>query len=131
MSLAVVSRGPKMVSASPTRQAVITVFPRGKEGHSPHPSQQVARKTKTLDITNSETTTSQTRSWLIKAIENTVIEPRCRQLVIGKLDTEKGEPSLNLYGTRDGTNTRCSSRASTHASTNKVELTADVATRPQ
>jgi len=42
-----------------------------------------------------------------------------------------GEPSLiNLYGTRDGTNPRCSSLASTHASTNKVELTADVTTRP-
>jgi len=97
MSLAVISRGPKLVSASPTRQAALTVFPRGKEGHSPHPSQQVAReKDKTLDSTNSETTISQTRSWLIKAIENTVIEPRCRQVVIGKVDTEKGEslPSL-------------------------------------
>jgi len=41
-------------------------------------------------------TTSQTRTCLIKAIESTVIEPRCRQVVIGKLDTEKGEslPSL-------------------------------------
>ena len=30
-------------------------------------------------------------SWLIKAIENTIIEPRCRQVVIGKSDIEKGE----------------------------------------
>jgi len=44
MSLAVISRGPKLVSASPTRQAALTVFPQGKEGHSPHPSQQVARE---------------------------------------------------------------------------------------
>jgi len=50
MSLGVISRGPKLVSASPTRQAALTVFPRGKEGHSSHPSQQVAReKEKTLD----------------------------------------------------------------------------------
>jgi len=98
MSLVVISRGPKMVSVSPTRQAALTVSPRGKEGHSPHLSQQVARdKDKNIrHSTNSETTTSQARSWLIKAIENTVIEPRCRQVVIGKLDTEKGEslPSL-------------------------------------
>ena len=81
--------------------------------------------------TDSETTTSQTRSWLIKAIENTVIEPRCRQVVIRKLDTEGRQPSfINLYGTRDGTNGMCSSRASTHASTKQAELTADVTTRP-
>ena len=42
-----------------------------------------------------------------------------------------GEPSLiNLYGTRDGTDPRCSYRASTHATTNKVEFTADVINRP-
>lgn len=33
-------------------------------------------------------TTSQATNWLIKAAENTVIESRCRQVVIGKLDTE-------------------------------------------
>ena len=70
------------------------VFPRGKEGQPPSQSTD-GTKDKNIS-TNSETTTSQTRSWLIKAIENTIIEPRCRQVVIGKLDTEKGEslPSL-------------------------------------
>jgi len=50
MSLAIISRGPKLVSASPTRQAALTVFPRGKEGHSTHPANRWhERKTKTLD----------------------------------------------------------------------------------
>jgi hypothetical protein len=35
MSLAVISRGPRLVSASPTRQAALTVFPRGKEVQPP------------------------------------------------------------------------------------------------
>jgi hypothetical protein len=96
--LIVISREPKLVIASPTRQATFTVFPRGKEGHSPHPSQLVARE-KDKNVrrsSNNESTTSQTSYWLIKFIENTVIEPRCRQVVIEKLNTEKGKslPSL-------------------------------------
>jgi hypothetical protein len=87
LSLANFSRGTKRLSASPTRQAALAVFPRGKEGHSPQPSQKMAReKDKNfIHSSNSETTTFQTRSRLIKTIENTVIEPRCRQVGIGKL----------------------------------------------
>jgi len=48
MSLAVISRKPKLFSASRTRQAA--VFPRGKEGHSPKPANKWhERKTRTLD----------------------------------------------------------------------------------
>jgi hypothetical protein len=50
MSLDVISRGPKLVSASPTQQAALNVFPRGKEGHSPIPANRLhERKIRTLD----------------------------------------------------------------------------------
>jgi hypothetical protein len=88
-SLAVVSRGLKKFSTLPSRQAALTVFPRGKEGHWPNPIQQVARG-KDQEIKRS-TGSQTTSSWFIKAAENTVLEPRCRQIVIGKLDTKKGK----------------------------------------
>jgi len=50
MSLAAISKGPKLFSASPTREAALTVFPRGIKGHSPIPANRWhGRKTKTLD----------------------------------------------------------------------------------
>jgi len=50
MSLAVISRGPNLVSASLTPQTALTVFPRGKDGHSPIPAKRWhERKTRTLD----------------------------------------------------------------------------------
>ena len=84
ISLAVDSKRQKMVRSSPTQQAALTVFTLDKEGHSPPSHQQVAKE---KDGKVSEST----NSWLLKTVEETVIEPMCRQIIMGKLDTAKGE----------------------------------------
>ena len=83
ISLAGISKGQKLVRSSPSRQAALTVFTLEKEGHSPSPRQQVAKEDRKVS--------GSTSSWLIKSVEETIIEPRCRQIIIGKLDTAKGE----------------------------------------
>jgi len=62
ISLAVVSKGQKMVPSSPARQAALTFFPQDKEGHSPHPRQQVKQeKDKKIKHSSGSEPTS---SWL-------------------------------------------------------------------
>jgi len=123
ISLAVASKR-QMVRSSPTQQAALTVFTLDREGHSLPPHQKVAKE---KDGKVSEST----NSWLIKTVEETVIEPRCRQIIMGKLDTAKGEslPPV-VSGTSNGSHSRHSSRARTHASTDKVEFAANVTSRP-
>ena len=84
ISPAGISKGQKLVRSSPARQAALTVFTLEKEGHSPPPRQQVVKE---KDGKVSESTSS----WLIKSVEGMIIEPRCRQIIMGKLDTAKGE----------------------------------------
>ena len=84
ITLAGVSKGQKLVSSSPSRQAALTVFTPEKEGHSPSPRKQVEKE-------EDGKVNGSTSSWLIKSVEDTVIEPRCRQIVLGKLDATKGE----------------------------------------
>jgi hypothetical protein len=84
ISLTGVVKEPKLVSSSPSRQAALTIFTPEKEGHSSSPRKQVEKE-------EDGKVNGSTSSWLIKSIEDTVIEPRCRQIVLGKLDANKGE----------------------------------------
>jgi hypothetical protein len=84
ISVAGISKGQKLVSSSPSRQTALTVITSEKKGHSPSPRQQ-ATKEEVGKVSGS------TSSWLIKSVEDTIIEPRCRQIVMGKLDATKGE----------------------------------------
>ena len=75
-----------MRKESPTEHAALTVFAKGKEGHSPQPEQKEARQT---DVqfsasTRPEDTARESRSWLVKARENITIVPQCRQIVMAK-----------------------------------------------
>jgi len=63
ISLAVISKGLKLVRSSPVRQAALTVFTLEKEGHSPPLRQQVANE-KDGKVSKS------TSSWLIKTGRN-------------------------------------------------------------
>ena len=84
ISLTGVVKEPKLVSSSPSRQAALTIFTPEKEGHSPSPRKQVEKE-------EDGKVNESTSSWLIKSIEDTVIEPRSRQIVLGRLDTTKKE----------------------------------------
>jgi len=62
----------------------LTVLTPGKEGHSPQPKRQT-EKTKDerfLESTKLEKPTSQIRTWLVKALENVVLAPRCKQVTV-------------------------------------------------
>jgi len=40
---------------------------------------------------HSETITNSRKTWLVRAKENVVAAPRCRQIIVGRLQPEKGE----------------------------------------
>ena len=98
MSLTDIAATSRACVESPNRQAVLTVFTRSKEGRSPQPSQKETPKVDAKSSVSSPCglTTSQGRVWLVKTRENITIAPRCRQIVTGKLESEKGQslPSL-------------------------------------
>ena len=79
-------------------RAALTVFTEGKEEHIHQTPQQEARQRDEQTPANprSEAPTPQGRSWLVKANENIVLAPRCRQVVQGRLEME-GDQSLPLW----------------------------------
>jgi hypothetical protein len=90
---------PRVHSDTHTGHSVITIFTGGKEGHSPQPSIQEARQAKEpLAARPHCETYTQGKTWLVKAKENVTLAPRCRQVVMGKVEFEKGrKPPSNLY----------------------------------
>ena len=72
------------------RQA-LTVFSKGKDGRSIQVGQQELRRTE-----EQRSTSPRHVSCLVKAIENITVAPRCRQIVMGKIETEEKQslPSL-------------------------------------
>jgi hypothetical protein len=89
-------RRPRVHSDTHTGHSAITIFTEGKEGHNPQPSKQEAWQAKEpLAARLHCETVTQGRTWLVKAKENVTLAPRCRQVVIGKFEFEKGqEPPL-------------------------------------
>ena len=73
------------------RHAALTVFPEGKAGRNPQPTKQEARR---MDeqlpaSTCSEATPSTENVWLVKAVENVTVPPRCQQIIVGRLDSDE------------------------------------------
>jgi len=72
---------------------VLTEFTPGKEGHSPQLMRQT-EKTKAVRVLESPKIgkpTSQSTTWLVKALENVVLAPRCKQVAVARLETEKAQ----------------------------------------
>jgi hypothetical protein len=93
MSLTDIDQVSWVYSVPPVGHASLTVFAEGKVRHSAQPSELETRHTdeQFSASLSSEKTVQSDRSWLVKAIENITIAPRCRQIVLGKLDSEKGQ----------------------------------------
>jgi len=72
---------------------VLTVFTPGKGGHSPQPMRQTeeTKEERVLESPKIEEPTSQSRTWLVKALENLVLAPRCKQVAVARLETEKAQ----------------------------------------
>jgi hypothetical protein len=95
MSLADINTVPQVYSVPPAGHTALTVFAEGKAGRNPPLCQSKARRTDEQLSAGlcPEITTQQSESWLVRATENITIAPRCRQIVLGRLESEK-EQSL-------------------------------------
>jgi hypothetical protein len=94
MSFTDISRVPTASSETLVEQTALTVSKVGKEGHIPQSKQREAQPNKRQSIANNcpEKTTTQSRTWLVKAKEHITMAPRSRQFVIGKLEFEDEQP---------------------------------------
>jgi hypothetical protein len=79
-----------MYIVTSTERAALTIFAQGKEGHSPHPRERVAKHNGEQPKPNSncEVTTPQNRIWLVKARENITLAPRYRHIVVIRLEAK-------------------------------------------
>ena len=93
MSLTDVGKVSLVYNVPPAGLAALTVFIEGKAGHSPLPSQKETRRTdEQLSAgPHPELTAQQDKIWLVKTTENITIAPQCMHIVLGRLDSEKGQ----------------------------------------
>ena len=80
------------------RHAALTVFPEGKAGRNPQPTKQEARRMdEQLPASPcSETTPSHEKVWFVKAVENFTVPPRCEEIIVGRLGSDKKQNHLPL-----------------------------------
>jgi len=93
MSLTDIGRASQVYSVPPMKHIAHTGFTGGKAGRSPLLNQQETRHMdEQLSASlHSETITNSRKTWLVRAKENVVVAPRCRQIIVGRLESEKGE----------------------------------------
>jgi hypothetical protein len=93
MSLTDIGKVSRVYSVPPAGQSALTVFTEGEAGHSSLPSQKEARRTdeKLSAGPQSELTVQQDKFWLFRTTKNVTIAPRCRQIVLERLESEKGQ----------------------------------------
>jgi hypothetical protein len=91
MSLTDIDRVSRVYSVPPVGHASLTVFAEGKVRHSPQPSKLETKHTieQFSASLGFEKTVQPGKSWLVKATENITVAPRCRQIVLGKFESEK------------------------------------------
>jgi len=98
MSLTGIGDVPCVLSVPHAGHAALTIFTESKAEQSSQLSQKEARQTPEQVPAGShpEVTLQQGNSWLVRARENIVVAPRCRQFVVGRLESEKEQslPSL-------------------------------------
>ena len=85
----------RVLSVPHAGHAALTIFTKSKAGRSSQLSQKEARRApeQVPAGPHPEVTRQQENSWLVRARENIVLAPRCRQIVVGRLESEK-EQSL-------------------------------------
>jgi len=97
MSLTDIDQVSRVYSVPPVGHASLTVFAEGKIRHSSQPSKTETRHTDEQFSASLrfEKTVQPKKSWLVKATENITVAPRCRQIVLGKLESEKDKFPLH------------------------------------
>jgi len=96
MSLTDIDQVSRVYSVPPVEHASLTAFAEGKVRHSPQPSKTETRHTdeQFSSSLGFEKTVQPEKSWLVKVMENITVAPRYRQIVLGKLESEKGQIPL-------------------------------------
>ena len=83
-------------SVSLTGHVALTVFPKGEVGRSPqlkeagHIDKQLSASPRT------EIARQQDKCWFVRATESVTIRPRCRQIIVGRLDSDSKSNLLPL-----------------------------------
>ena len=82
---------PQVYSVPPTRHKALTIFSGGQGGRSPRFREREAKRMdeQFLAKPHPENKTDESMSWLVRATENVKIAPRCRQIVLGRLESGK------------------------------------------
>ena len=79
---------PEALNESPgtrMKHTALTVFTQVKARHRPRPKQPMESSSK------EETVPGLEEVWLVRSVENVTLEPRCRQIVTGRLEGKKGQ----------------------------------------
>jgi hypothetical protein len=105
MTLTSMDDAPRVYSVTHTKSAAFTVFTGEKADRNPQPMRiEEPRLDEQPPATpRSEMAIPKSQSSLIRTTENITVAPRCRQVVVAKLELEKGQkPPTNLC--RNGSN---------------------------
>ena len=91
VTLTSTNQAPQAHIATPTGQLALTVFPGSKDGRNPQTSKREAwRMDEQVPVSpRPEVNNQQCKSWLVKAAENITVAPKCRQIVMGRLELEE------------------------------------------
>ena len=75
------------------KHTALTMFMQDKARHSPRSKQpkESSLTNNSTRGTQEDTAPSLNQVWLVRSIENVTIEPRCRQIMTGRLEGKKGQ----------------------------------------
>jgi len=90
---------PRVLSVPHAGHAALTIFTENKSGRSSQLSQKEARRApqQVPAGPHPEVTRQQGNSWLVRARENIVLAPHCRQIVVGRLESKKEQSRPPLF----------------------------------
>ena len=93
MTLAVIGVVPCVYCIRSTEHVALTAFSEVEAGRSPQPKKcEAGRMDEQLRARpHAELTTLPDKSWLVRATQNVTVPPRCRQIIIGALETERDQ----------------------------------------
>ena len=91
LSFTGIDRVPHVNSVSSTGHVALTVFLRGEAGRSPQVKEKEAWHIDEQFSASPRTEIARTedKCWLVRATENVTIQPRCRQIIVGRLDSDR------------------------------------------
>jgi hypothetical protein len=87
-----------LCSAPPSGPTALTVFTQSKASDSLSSSRHETRHTEQQSVVGpyTEAALQSSSTWLVRTTGNVTVAPLCRQVIVGKLESEKGQKILPL-----------------------------------